>query len=97
MVVSDALEDGLGLGGQENDAAVLLHFDNVAFPHGDASAAGDDDVLSGLHLDEEFGLAVAEVFFTVYFEDIRDGHAFSSGDDLVHFDHIHGEHCVEVV
>ena len=52
MVVSDALEDGLGLGGQENDAAVLLHFDNVAFPHGDASAAGDDDVLSGLHLDE---------------------------------------------
>ena len=97
MVIFDTLENGLRRGGQEDDAAVLFHFGDIAIPHRDTASAGNDCVLSGLHLDQEIGLAVAEVFLSMDLEDIRNRHSLASCDDLIHFDTVHSEHGAEVI
>ena len=97
VILLEAIENGLRIGGQKNDTADLLHFHDVALAHGNASAAGEDHALAGLHLDEKGGLKVAEVLLAVPVEDICDAHAFPLRDDLIHLDDVHVVLRVEIV
>ena len=96
VVIFQARQNSFRLGAEKDDAAVFLHLGDVSLAHRDASAAGDDDVLSGLHLNEERGLAAAEVLLAACLEDFADTHTFSLGDDPVHLDHFHAERGVKI-
>ena len=97
VVLLEAIENGMRISCQKNDAADFLHLHDVALAHGNASAAGEYHAFAGLHFDEKGSLMVAEVLLAVSVKDLGDAHAFPLRDDLIHLDDVHIVLCVEIV
>ncbi len=89
MAVLHTLEDCLRFRVKKHNPPVFLHGRYIFLPHRNASATGHNCIALILHPDQQRGLKLPEILFSMRLKDFRNAHALLLRNHPVHLDHLH--------